>query len=214
MQATNRTRKRKSGRAPTEELKALSLNAFRIGKPARRIYASVRLSMTKRNANRLYKIAAIYGITISKAARELLNIEGAIDDGETGNAQKILARYKAKKPRGPRRKTISAFDIWRQSEGGRNRQAVCLKLTAWQLAEIEESQDENRAKRLGRTFSRAFDRLLSYGGAYFDRLIKSVEESGLYGEAEKEERPTKAKKAKTAEEQKRPIIDKGKKTSL
>lgn len=215
-----RAKRRKDGRTKTADLKALSSNAYALGrKISKRLYATIRLSIIKINYERLTKAARFFGLTLSATARRVL----AIEEAEGHAAKQRLFSYFEKKtkqgtrPAKPRRRTYTATDLWAKEAKAASHNLINLRLTAYDLAEIQTQQEEGKinGNLYGRSYSAAFGSLLSYGLLIVSKLITAYEMGRFIGIDPKDrEKPTREKRNRTYTEIKRRIIEEGYTTSL
>lgn len=206
----NRTAKRRrTGRTSAGELRQLSANAERLGRTAKRLYATARLSTPRACHAALTKIAAFFGYSLSKTARLCLQLAEAMEDGKRGRYNELLKNplqriRTGKRIRRPRNKTRA--DLWaadstrKPSECNRNN----YRLTAYELAIIDRKQAENIAKGHKKTFSRAFVMAQAYGSIPLKNMMSDYLTGQLLGidpEEARLTRPTRAKAAKTPKEE-------------
>lgn len=224
-QQYKKTRRRKTGRTESPILKALSSNAYRMEKAANRHFATIRLSVRGFNFKTLKRIADFYGVTMSKAARVLLKMSDLMERGSTGEAAKLINAFEAKiknGSRGRKRRTISKADLWAKGQKSRQQSTdLCLRLTAYNLANIGTKQAELEAQGLkghGATFSRAFNSLLLISHIPFEAMIDDYEAgiNGRYWELHifQLQKPTRQKRNRTMTEIKRRIKEEGTRTGL
>lgn len=214
-----RTKRRKDGRTKTADLKALSSNAYALRSVSKRLYATIRLSIIKKNFERLTKAARFFGLTLSATARRVL----AIEEAESHAAKQRRVSYfeektrKGTRPPKQRRRTYTAADLWAKEGKTASHRLINLRLTAYDLAEIETHREEGKTNGnlYGRSYSAAFGSLLMFGLLIVDRLITAYEMGRFIGIDPKDrEKPTREKRNRTYTEIKRRIIEEGYTTSL
>lgn len=165
--ATQKAKRRRTGRTETRKLFTMSENAYRLGKSATRIYGTIRIQATPSTAVKLRKIAEFYKISISNAARRMLYAAEAIREGDQASGR-LAMRYFQRREKtaegSKRRHTLTKADktaAQRFKEGDRRRGPIVLRLTARNLADIEAERAENAANlSKDKTFSRAFHSLI------------------------------------------------------
>ena len=204
-----KARRRKTGRTPTPVLFQLSENAYRLGKTATKIFATIRLSLSKRTLKGLAKAASLYKITLSSAARRLLSIADATEEGKRAEALKRLRYFTDKRITSkPKRKTKTKIDVWAESPNApKLRACQCLRLTARELGEIAEYLENNRHKGIAKTFSKAFEMLLLMPLLYIERIIERKQSE--LDEEPTDEKPRRQNRNRAYTEAKRRIIERG-----
>lgn len=221
-----RPKRRRSGRTPTRQLFEMSRNANRLGRAARRIYGTIRLSVTPRTLGRLSRAAEFYGLSLSATARRLLYIADEIKEGKTGQALELFRYFEDKARKGtrptrakPRRKTKTAADVWAEANADQCRKhaPINLRLTARNLGDIAEEQDERRLSgfSLLKSFSGAFDTLMLIPLSNLIGLIAAYERGEFRGiDPAKRQRPKRTNRNRAYTEAKRRLLESGTKADL
>lgn len=213
---TYTARRRRSGRTPTKELKALSASAYKIGSASRRIYRTARLSVTPYIMARMSKVSRFFGISLSSTARRLLAIAEAINDKRPNAGARLFNYFEAKTIKGTRpksrRKRQTAIDLWAIENAGQFVHAsINLRLSAWNLAEIETKRQESELSGgMAYKYSRAFVYLIMWPLSAVYNLIASYERGALKGQdPEMRRKPTRVNRCRIMTEAKKRITERG-----
>lgn len=221
-QEPRNARRRKDGRTATASLYAYSEAGAKLGKSARRIYANIRLSLTKSAYKALGDFAEACRISISEAARRAIRLDQAQAEGNKAEASAIYLKARRQmrsRKKARRKRCLTKIAKWASQEpkAWRHERAI-LRLTASELANlaIENAEEKAKGKALGgMSYSSTFNRTITRARIWLSPIISEWKANRPTLELEALiEKPKKAKLSKTAKEAERREKEKGTKTGL
>lgn len=221
-QEPRNARRRKDGRTATASLYAYSEAGAKLGKSARRIYADIRISLTKSAYIALDDLAKACRISISEAARRAIRLDQAQNEGNKTEASAIYLKARRQmrsRKKQPRRRCLTKIAKWAKKEPKEWRhQRMQLRLTAYELSSIaiENAEEKTKGKSLGgNSYSATLNRTISRARIYLRSIISEWKANRPMLELEAlTAKPKKAKPSKTKKEAERREKEAGTRSDL